>query len=356
MKILWLPPCHSTFCAIQEAQREEGAEAQYQIRRPRMEQVKLRCVGGPCGASACCNSHSINSSSKLEFVFVLVGVGRQAASCGSRNAGDLYYHWYLYPVTYLTYWVRNSNPVTSGISCRSIQGFSPPFSLPRWRPWSPLAEYADRRLGVDRVAHRSEPRSDGSAIEFGIPILAHEHRTRLQVSMKVEEQLALLLSKMDKQSKTISGVDRRINDVFTAVEDLRAVKADFECWCPRVDKQVTDLHDCVSDLRQQLDALQSPSTPTAPQHLESGLKSGKVLTSVHLGASGSKPTPGPLGHGDEHFHRSDGSRCVYTHEPPPVTGTKPNPHPHTAGFDFSHGGSCCAYSHLGPAMPPNRLS
>jgi hypothetical protein len=86
------------------------------------------------------------------------------------------------------------------------------------------------------------------------------------------------------------------------------------------------------------------------------LKSGKVLTSVHLGASGSKPTPGPLGHGDEHFHRSDGSRCVYTHEPPPVTGTKPNPQPHTAGFDFSQGGSCCAYSHLGPAMPPNRLS
>jgi hypothetical protein len=54
--------------------------------------------------------------------------------------------------------------------------------------------------------------------------------------MKVEHQLALLLTKMKEQSMTISAGNRQINDhindVYTAVEDLRAVKKDFEGWRP----------------------------------------------------------------------------------------------------------------------------
>jgi hypothetical protein len=42
------------------------------------------------------------------------------------------------------------------------------------------------------------------AIEIQIEELAHEHRTRLQVTMKVEDQLALILTKLDEQSKRIS--------------------------------------------------------------------------------------------------------------------------------------------------------
>jgi chromosome segregation ATPase len=114
--------------------------------------------------------------------------------------------------------------------------------------------------------------------------------------MKVEDQLALLLTKMDEQSKTISEGNRRINDVYVAVEDLRAVKADLETWRPKVDEQVADLRDCVTDLRQQLDALQSSPSKV----VLSGSTDGKVLASAHLGASSSKAASGLLGHGVEH--------------------------------------------------------
>jgi hypothetical protein len=46
-----------------------------------------------------------------------------------------------------------------------------------------------------------------------IEALVHNHRTRLQVTMKVEDQLTLILAKLDDQSKGIHGINRKITDV-----------------------------------------------------------------------------------------------------------------------------------------------
>jgi hypothetical protein len=76
--------------------------------------------------------------------------------------------------------------------------------------------------------HRSEPRSVGSAIEA----LAHDHCTSLQVTKKVEDQLALIIGKLDEQTKGINDGNRRINEVQTSIDNLRAMKDDFERWRP----------------------------------------------------------------------------------------------------------------------------
>ena len=57
---------------------------------------------------------------------------------------------------------------------------------------------------------------------------------RLQVTMKVEHQLALIIGKLDEQTKGINESNRRINDVQVSIDDLRAAKDDFERWQPKV--------------------------------------------------------------------------------------------------------------------------
>jgi hypothetical protein len=118
--------------------------------------------------------------------------------------------------------------------------------------------------------------------------------------MKVEDQLALILTKLDEQSKGISETNRRLHDVHDSVAELTAAKADFERWRPQVDAQVKDLRLTVDSLRQQLDELKISS-------LEPGSAPPKVSGSAHLDPSCSKATPRPLGHGDATHHRSDGS-------------------------------------------------
>ena len=103
--------------------------------------------------------------------------------------------------------------------------------------------------------HRSEPRSVGSAIAYWIAALAHDHRTCLQVTMKVEDQLALIIGKLDEQTKGINEGNHRINDVQASIEDLQAVKADFDRWRPQVDGKVVDLSSGFDSLRAQVDAL-----------------------------------------------------------------------------------------------------
>jgi hypothetical protein len=66
-----------------------------------------------------------------------------------------------------------------------------------------------------RVRHRSDPRSVGLAIDA----LAHDHHTRLQVTMKVEDQLSLILSKLEEQMKGINEGNRCINDVQVSIDD-----------------------------------------------------------------------------------------------------------------------------------------
>ncbi|CAD6338747.1 unnamed protein product [Miscanthus lutarioriparius] len=170
---------------------------------------------------------------------------------------------------------------------------------------------------ISRV-HRSEPRSVGSAIEFRIEELAHEHRTRLQVTMKVEHQLALILKKLDEQSQGISETNRRLTGIHESVAELTAAKADFDHWRPKVDGQVVDLRDCIDNFRQQLDELKS-SSPSATPHLDGpGSASLKVPGSAHLDPSSSKAAPGPFGHDDATHHRIDSPGVVYTLEPPPI--------------------------------------
>jgi hypothetical protein len=111
------------------------------------------------------------------------------------------------------------------------------------------------------------------------------------------------------------------------------------------------LHDCVDNLRQLLDKLKSSSA--TPQLDGLGSASLKVPGSAHLDPSSSKAAPGPIGHGIETHHRSNGSGVVYTttHKPPPVNGTKHGfCHTHS-DFDFWHHASCGACSHMNPAMP-----
>ncbi|WP_228394432.1 hypothetical protein, partial [Pseudomonas helleri] len=63
---------------------------------------------------------------------------------------------------------------------------------------------------LTHARHRSEPRSVGSAVEVD---LAHEHQTRRQVTMKVDEQLTLILSKLDDQATVLSDTNRNLREV-----------------------------------------------------------------------------------------------------------------------------------------------
>jgi hypothetical protein len=170
--------------------------------------------------------------------------------------------------------------------------------------------------------------------------------------MKIDEQLALLLTKMDteaaKSSECHTEVSGRIDNILTTVYELRTAKDDFENWRPEVDKEMESLRSSVADLRTKIEKSVTPSSN--PFHIEhvhhTGDGSAKVLASAHLDASPSKAAPGPFGHHDV----QGGSVHVYVQEPPILKGMKPDPGPHPS-FEFAQTHTCCSHHHLGPAMP-----
>ncbi|CAD6237549.1 unnamed protein product [Miscanthus lutarioriparius] len=77
--------------------------------------------------------------------------------------------------------------------------------------------------------------------------------------MKVEDQLALILDKLEEQTKGINEGNHRINDVQVSIDDLKAAKDDFDRWRPQVNSKVADLSSGLDSLRIQVDALKSAS-------------------------------------------------------------------------------------------------
>jgi hypothetical protein len=82
--------------------------------------------------------------------------------------------------------------------------------------------------------------------------------------MKVEDQLTLIISKLDEQTKGINEGNCRINEVQVSIDDLRAAKDDFEHWRPQVDSKVADLSPVLDSLRPQVDALKFASPLPQP--------------------------------------------------------------------------------------------
>jgi hypothetical protein len=145
--------------------------------------------------------------------------------------------------------------------------------------------------------------------------------------MKIDEQLTLLLTKMDteaaKSSERHAEVSGRIDNILTTVHELHTAKDDFENWLPEVDKDMENLRSSVADLRTKLDKSVTPSsTPIQIEHVHhTGDGSAKVLAYAHLDTSSSMATPGPFGHRDD----QGVSGHVYVQEPPNLKGTKPDP-------------------------------
>jgi hypothetical protein len=52
--------------------------------------------------------------------------------------------------------------------------------------------------------------------------------------MKVEDQLSLIIAKLDEQSRGINDYNHKISDVQGSIDELKAAKADFDRWRPQV--------------------------------------------------------------------------------------------------------------------------
>ncbi|WVZ57697.1 LOW QUALITY PROTEIN: hypothetical protein U9M48_008050 [Paspalum notatum var. saurae] len=117
--------------------------------------------------------------------------------------------------------------------------------------------------------------------------------------MKLDEQLALIISKLDEQKIEIQETNRGIMEVRNSVEELKVAKGEFEIWKPQVENQVVDLQATVADLRQQVGHLLNK----ADLH-KSAKKEASV--SAHLETTSPEATLGQNSHGDEHQHRRDG--------------------------------------------------
>ncbi|CAD6268797.1 unnamed protein product [Miscanthus lutarioriparius] len=171
--------------------------------------------------------------------------------------------------------------------------------------------------------------------------------------MKVEDQLSLILSKLDEQSKGISEGNRRITDVHASIEDLKAAKDDFERWRPQVDTKVADLTDCVDSLCHQIDELKSTTaSPAAPPVFSDAVfVFTKTPAPTHQGASSSQAAFGPCGHGVAHCHRRVGSGVGVTLEPPPVKGEPPTPPISPHGHASHHFNSCCGHHNFSHNLP-----
>jgi hypothetical protein len=143
--------------------------------------------------------------------------------------------------------------------------------------------------------------------------------------MKVEDQLTLILTKLDDQSKGIHYINRKITDVQSSIKELKVAKADFERWRPQVDTNIFNLFDCIDSLCQQIDELKSSSV-SLTSHLassEHGSVFFKSSVPAHLGASCSKATMGPCGHDVDPSHRRSGLGGGATLKPPPIKGEPP---------------------------------
>ncbi|CAD6268793.1 unnamed protein product [Miscanthus lutarioriparius] len=160
--------------------------------------------------------------------------------------------------------------------------------------------------------------------------------------MKVEDQLSLILSKLDEQSKGISEGNRRITDVHASIEDLKAAKDDFERWRPQVDT-----------LCHQIDELKSTTaSPAAPPVFSDAVfVFTKTPAPTHQGASSSQAAFGPCGHGVAHCHRRVGSGVGVTLEPPPVKGEPPTPPISPHGHASHHFNSCCGHHNFSHNLP-----
>jgi hypothetical protein len=124
--------------------------------------------------------------------------------------------------------------------------------------------------------------------------------------MKVEDQLALILTKLDEQTKGINEGNRRINEVQVSTKDLKAAKDNFEQWRPQVDSKVADLRSCVDSLRNQVVELRSAS-PKLKNVIADDHVYTKSSGSTHLDPFLSGAAQGLLGHGGESRHRGSGS-------------------------------------------------
>jgi chromosome segregation ATPase len=105
--------------------------------------------------------------------------------------------------------------------------------------------------------------------------------------LKVEDQLLLILSKLEQQTKGINEGNRRINDVQVSIDDLKAARDDFDRWQPQVNNKVVDLSSGLDSLRIQVDALQSASKATSPV-LGEGFVYTKTPGFAHLNPPSSK--------------------------------------------------------------------
>lgn len=122
--------------------------------------------------------------------------------------------------------------------------------------------------------------------------------------MKVEEQLALILSNLDDKSKGISESNWRLFEVQDSVADLMKAKGDFDHWRPQVDKEVTDLRHSVDSLCQQPETLQSPSAADLPLAETDTSTTIKTPAPAYQGAFASGAASGQICHGIDNHHRS----------------------------------------------------
>ena len=88
--------CHSPHCwQPEDVQGEEEEEAQYQIWRPRMEQVIWPAASGARAVRGHRCNRFVKRESRRELVFVLVGVGFRWQAAAREDTGDHHYHCYL---------------------------------------------------------------------------------------------------------------------------------------------------------------------------------------------------------------------------------------------------------------------
>ncbi|WVZ71981.1 hypothetical protein U9M48_020508 [Paspalum notatum var. saurae] len=163
--------------------------------------------------------------------------------------------------------------------------------------------------------------------------------------MKHDEQLSLIISKLEEQTKEIKDGTRAISEVRDSVEELKIAKGEFEQWKPQVENQVNDLQATVADLRHQIGKMMSK-----PDHPD--LAKRKASVSAHLETSSSEAMLGQNGHRDENSHRRDGQGVIFTTLPPPVKGAKQflnTPIPFD-GFDQSSYSGASVFGHALPQL------
>lgn len=100
-----------------------------------------------------------------------------------------------------------------------------------------IREFYLYRETIETIIHNSW----GSNNWYSEPFDAvnHEHHTRFQATMKIEEQLALILSNLEEQTQEISGNNKKILGVGDSGEDLK--KGEFEQWHPQVEDRIISL-------------------------------------------------------------------------------------------------------------------